>query len=509
VADTAYARLGELSLAYQVFGDGPVKLVYAGSFVSHVEVMWGSPELKAFFDRLAMFARVVVFDKAGVGLSDPVPHVRSIEERAQEIEAVMDAAGFDRAVLMGASEGGPASIVFAAARPDRVSALVLMGTFATLPTKDWSDVEAPLAELRARMRASLDEEYLPTDSQLLRLRAFGKAIREQWGTGEAIRILLPSIRSRQQRGMLERMSASPGMARATVEAVFRLDIRDVLPAVAVPTLVVHAKDDPIPVQLGRHLARSIPGARLVEVEGSDHAPWLTEPDIILSAVEEFLTGAHHPAPPHRALRTVLFTDIVGSTERAAAMGDQGWRALLTKFDELSRATVARFDGSVVKSPGDGHLATLSGPATAIACAEAIHSAVRGLGLDVRGGVHTGECELIGEDVGGLAVHIGARVMAHAGAGETLVSSTVRDLVIGSGIGFDDRGLHELKGVPGEWRLLAVRSEGAPPGSDEAELVALPTPAPTMRRSDRVMARVARRAPAIIRAMARASANPAR
>lgn len=316
----------------------------------------------------------------------------------------------------------------------------------------------------------------------------------------------PSIRSSQQLGMIERVSASPGMVRATVAALMGLDVRSILPVLDVPTLVVHATGDIAPVQFGRYLADHIPGARMVEVAGNDHAPWLTEPDVTIAAIEEFLTGAHGHQTSRRALRTLLFTDIVGSTDRAAAVGDERWHALLTRFDEIARETVERFDGRVVKSTGDGHLATLDGPAQAIHCAEALQSAVQPLDLELRCGVHTGECELLGDDLGGIGVHIAARIMAQAAPGEILVSSTVRDLVVGSGLGFDDRGSHSLKGVPGEWRLLAVRPGGASATSPEGRVAAQETPSVRtgMRKSDRAMSVVARHAPGVMRGMARLS-----
>jgi pimeloyl-ACP methyl ester carboxylesterase len=506
VAETAYAGCGELSLAYQVFGEGPVNVVFAGSFVSHVEVMWTSPEIKAFFDRMGAFARVVIFDKAGVGLSDPVPKVRTLEERVREIEAVMDAAGFEQAALMGLSEGGPAAIMFAASRPDRVQSLVLMGTFAWTDVDGWDEVEGGPAAFRQRSLERRGETYAVSDLQVEGVVNFLRAVRERWGKGEALAYLLPSVRSTQQLGMLERMSASPGMARATVEAAFSIDISAVLPTINTRTLVIHARDDCVPIQLGRYLAAHIPGARMLEIEGRDHAPWMTEPERVVAEVEEFLTGTHAPVQPRRALRTVLFTDIVASTQRAADLGDERWRAVLEAHDALTRASVARFGGRVVKSMGDGHLAVLDGPAQAIFCAKALRSSAQGLEIAVRAGIHTGECELLGDDIGGLAVHIGARVAAHAGAGEILVSSTVRDLVVGSGTAFEDRGMHELKGVPGEWRLLAISPEGAPSGSTEGTLAALPTPSPRamMRPSDRALAAVARRAPGVLRTMARLS-----
>ncbi|HEX4821547.1 MAG TPA: adenylate/guanylate cyclase domain-containing protein [Acidimicrobiales bacterium] len=507
MADTQYARCGDLSIAYQLFGDGPVDVVFASSFVSHVEVMWTSPEIKSFFDRMAAFSRVVIFDKAGVGLSDPIMRYRSIEERAEEIDAVMNAVGFERPVLMGVSEGGPAAMLYAASHPERVQALVLTGTFPCVVFDSWADVDAAPSELHARAVEMLGEEFAPSAEQLARFLPFAVAVRDEWGSGVALSNLLPSL-PRAQLGMLERMSASPGMARATGEALFRLDVRDILPAINVPTLVIHAKDEAIPVECGRYLAARIPGAQLLEVQGADHAPWLTEPDVVLSSVEEFLTGTHTSAPVRRALRTVLFTDMVSSTQRAAAMGDDRWHALLDRFDSVTRSTIARFGGTVVKSMGDGHLATIDGPAQAIRCAEALRTDVGALDVEIRAGIHTGECELMGDDIGGLAVHIGARVMSQAGASEILVSSTVRDLVVGSGFGFDDRGTHELKGVPGQWQLLAVRPEGAPAGSPEAALYTQPTPSPrqAMRRSDRAVAAIAHRAPGLIRGVGRLVPN---
>jgi pimeloyl-ACP methyl ester carboxylesterase len=341
VPETAYAQCGDLSLAYQVVGRGETDVVFAGSFVSHVELIWTLPEAKAWFDQLASFCRILLFDKAGVGLSDPVPKVRSIDDRAAEIQAVMDAAGFRRAVVMGVSEGGPAAIVFAAARPDRVKALILVGTFA-YASANWDDLERTAEQVAERLRGTLGNDYAPSAEQVAKVQSMGRAVRSSWGTGEALRVLLPSVRSIRQLGMLERMSASPGMARATIEATFGIDVRAVLPAISVPTLVIHATDDVIPVQGGRYLADHIPGARLVEVEGHDHAPWFSDPDRISDAIEGFLTGAHAPLPhSHRVLRTVLFSDIVSSTARAAAMGDERWSALLERFGEITTTLADR------------------------------------------------------------------------------------------------------------------------------------------------------------------------
>ena len=332
MAETSYASCGDLSLAYQVFGDGPVELVVAGAFVSHVELWWAQPEFKAFFEQLATFCRVVVFDKAGVGLSDPVPKVRTLDDRAAEIEAVLDAVGFGKAVLFGMSEGGPAAMVFAATRPQRTRALILHGTFSYNPLVDWDDLDRDPAELRARVLRELGDDYTPSTEQFARGQELSPALLSAWGSGAVLKALMPSFRSIRQLGMLERMSASPGMARATVEALFRIDVRPILPTITVPTLVIHAREDPIPVQWGRYLAAHIPGARYLEVDSTDHVPWLADPDRILTEIEEFLTGGHAaPSQSHRALRTVLFTDMVASTQHAAATGDERWRAVLQRF----------------------------------------------------------------------------------------------------------------------------------------------------------------------------------
>jgi class 3 adenylate cyclase len=295
------------------------------------------------------------------------------------------------------------------------------------------------------------------------------------------------------------------MARTTLEAGFQLDVRPILPSIVAPTLVIHAREDPVPVQVGRYLADHIAGARMLEVNGADHAPWFTEPGTILTEIEEFLTGSHS-APPqsHRALRTVLFTDMVASTQHAAAAGDERWRAVLQRFGEITADLVERFGGTVVKSTGDGHLITFDGPTQAIRCAEALRNDAEAVGIEIRAGIHTGECELLDADIGGIAVHIAARILGQAGAGEILVSRTVRDLVVGSGTGFQDRGIVELRGVPGTWQLLSVDRHGAQAGSVEARLAAASTPdrRTAMRRSDRAVEVMARRTPWILRGMAR-------
>jgi pimeloyl-ACP methyl ester carboxylesterase len=505
VPETSYASCGDLSLAYQVYGDGPVELVVASGFVSHVELFWTLPEFKAFFEQLSTFCRVLLFDKAGVGLSDPVPRVRSLDDRAAEIEAVIDAVGFGKVVLFGMSEGGPAATVFAATRPERTRALILTSTFAYMGFAAWDDMERDPAELRALV-SELGEDYTPSTQQLARVQEIIRAVQSAWGSGAALRVFAPSVRSMRQLAMVERMSASPGMARATLEAAFRIDIRPILPTITAPTLVIHAREDPaVPVQGGRYLADHIPGARYLEVDGIDHAPWLADADRILTGIEEFLTGSHAaPAQTHRALRTVLFTDIVASTQHAAATGDERWRAVLHRFGEITAELTQQFGGTVVKSTGDGHLATFDGPTQAIRCAEALRADAETLGIEIRVGIHTGECELIDNDIGGIAVHIAARILGQAGAGDILVSRTVRDLVVGTGTGFEDRGNVELRGVPGTWQLLAVDRHGPRAGSAEAQLASTPTPGPrtAMRRSDRALEVMARRTPWILRGMAR-------
>lgn len=500
---TRYAKCGRLNLAYQVFGEGPLDIVVVPSFVTHLEFQWAHPAIKAWLDRLATFARVTMFDKAGVGLSDPVASIPTLEDRAREIEAIMDEVGAEQPVLFGLSEGGPASIFFAATRPERVRALVLFGSFAVS--------EPYMADSREELSAFLaergiEQRFLPDERRLERVREFERFVRESWGEGLALKQLIPHQGDVQSLAMLERMSASPGMAVATLESGARIDVTDALASISVPTLVIHARDDLVPVEAGRYIADRIPTARMLEVDGVDHAPWLSDPDAIADEIERFLTGARGPQAADRALATVMFTDIVSSTERAAELGDARWRALLERHDELTCEGVSRFGGRSVKSTGDGHLATFDGPAKAIRCAEGLRDSLREVAIDIRAGIHTGECEMLGEDVGGLAVHIAARVCAQARPAEVLVSRTVRDLVVGSGIAFTERGPHELKGVPGRWELLAV---GASEESDpDPSRIATPGPGEAMRASDRVAARVVRRAPGVVRAVNRLRAGRA-
>ncbi len=479
---TRYAQYGDVNLAYQVVGEGDVDIVLVPSFVSHVEFYWAHPAIKAFLDRLTSFARLVIFDKAGTGLSDPVSGIPTLEERAGEVEAVMDAAGLERAAVFGLSEGGPSAIFFSVTRPGRTTALVLFGTYAA----------------GIQVTPEMDEAHRD------RIRRFMDHVLNDWGEGKALKELLPNQGDEAQLGLFERLSASPGMAKATMLSAARLDVTDLLKSVSVPTLIVHAKDDLVPVQGARLIAEKIPGARLLEVDGVDHAPWFSEPELIVGEIEQLLTGSRHAPEPTRVLATVLFTDIVGSTERAAELGDAAWRTVLERHDELTRQVVTQFGGTAVKSTGDGFLAVFEGPAGAIRCTEAIRGALAREGITIRAGLHAGEIERMGDDVGGLGVHIGARVCSKAEAGEILVSRTIGDLVVGSGIGFSPRGSHELKGVPGEWQLFAVGGAESPAGEQEEQLaeIEIGSRRSGQRTTDRAAAAVARRAPGAIRAAMR-------
>ena len=437
-AQTRYARSGELSIAYRTAGEGPIDLVYVPSWVGQVEVLTEEPSIAAFIERLCSFSRLISFDRRGSGLSDPWFRMAVLEEQMDDVLAVMEAAGSERAALIGSLEGGPLAMLFAATYPERVSHLVLYASFA---------------------RATYAEGYEFAHSEEERAAKFDVLI-DQWGSGATPAALAPSRASDPKflewSGRMERHAASPSMIRRIFDAVGQTDVRDVLPSIRVPTLVMHRRDDTmIDVEHSRYLAEHIPGARLVELEGSDSLFSVGDSEAVLGEIEEFLTGTRHAREPDRVLATVLFTDICGSTERAAELGDSAWRSLLGRHDELVRAEVARHRGRAIKSTGDGVLATFDGPARAIGAARSIEESVRQLGIQIRAGLHTGECEIIGNDVGGLAVHIGARVLDKAAPGEVLVSSTVKDLVVGSGIQFQERGAHELRGIPGVWRLFQV------------------------------------------------------
>jgi len=495
---TSYAKNGDVNIAYQVVGDGPLDLVFVPGFISHLDLWWSFPETAAFLQRLASFSRLILFDKRGTGLSDPVPGVPTLEERMEDLHAVLDAVGSERAALLGASEGGPMCILFAATYPERTTAMVIYGS-----TPKFAEVGEMLSEPR---RAFLGEVWRKVDSMV-----------DNWGEGRSVDVFAPSLAAdegvRRSFGLFERASASPAMVAALIGALEEIDVTGVLPVIGVPTLVLHRVDDPVvPVEGARYIAEHVPDARCVELDGDDHVPWLGDADALLDAVEQFLTGARQSRQPDRALATVLFTDIVGSTQRASELGDRRWRELLETHDGDVRRQVDVHGGRVIKSLGDGYLATFDGPARALRCGGAVVGDADSLGVEVRAGVHTGECELLGEDVGGMAVHIGARVAAKAGSGEVLVSSAVRDLVVGSGIEFDDRGTHELKGVPGSWTLLAVRDGGAAQRRDAAVPPAPDRLAPnleTARRGDRIALRIARNTPSVGRFVSRVMTRRAR
>ena len=425
-------------IAYQVLGDGPRDLVFVMGWVSNIEVFWEEPALARFLTRLASFSRVILFDKRGTGLSDRVTDMPSLEVRMDDVRAVMDAAGSQQAALFGVSEGGPMCALFSATYPSRVSALIMQGGF---PRR----IKAP------------DYPWGPTKEEH---HAWIEQMRREWGGPVGLAVRAPSMagdeRFSRWFARLLRMSASPAAATALMRMNEEIDIRHVLPAIRVPTLLLHSvRDAALPIEGSRYMAERIPGARLVELSGADHVPWLSDSDAILGEIEEFLTGVRHAVEPDRVLATVLFTDIVGATEKAAALGDRRWRDLLDGHNAVVRRELARFRGREIKTTGDGFFAAFDGPARAVRCACAVSQGMRSQGLEVRAGLHTGECEIIGDDMGGIAVHIGARIAARAAPGEVLVSSTVKDLVAGSGLSFRDHGAALLKGVPGEWRLYSV------------------------------------------------------
>ncbi len=435
-ADTQYADSDGVSIAYQVHGEGPLDLVFVPGFVSHVEMYMGDPSIARFFRRLASFSRLVVFDKREQGLSDRTGRPPTLEESMDDLKAVMDAADCERPAIFGISEGGPMSMLFAATHPDRVTSLVLYGTFARLARAPDFPLGLP--------DAAFDR--------------WAEMVRREWGGPVGIDLWAPSLVGdpgfERSWAHLMRHGTSPAGAIALLDLYREIDARPALPAIDVPALVLHRRDDRV-VQFdhGAYLAEHIPKARLVELEGADHIFFGGDQDAILDEVEEFLVGSR-ASDPERALATVLFTDIVGSTEKAAQMGDRGWRQLLERHDAAVRRQLTLHRGREVKTMGDGFLATFDGPVRAIRCASALQGEVASLGIEVRAGIHTGEVELIGDDVGGMAVNIGARIGALAGAGEVLVSSTVRELVVGSGLEFADRGVRTLKGAPGEWRLFS-------------------------------------------------------
>jgi pimeloyl-ACP methyl ester carboxylesterase len=436
--ETRYARSGDVHIAYQIVGEGPFDLVFVPGFVSNVEAAWESPARTRFFRRLASFSRLILFDKRGTGLSDRTSEIFTLEQRMDDVRAVMDAAGSERAALFGISEGGPMSVLFAATYPERTTALAMYGSYAR---RSWGP----------------DHPYGWRDEEWSTVFA---NIERHWGTPEGLDTTLWAPSIAHDRALMEswaaylRAAASPGAALAVMRMNREIDVRHVLPILRVPTLIVHRSGERwISVENGRDMAQRIRGAKFVELPGVDHVPWVGDADAILDEVEEFLTGVRRGPEPDRLLSTILFTDIVGSTERAAALGDRNWRDVLESYYALVRRELGHFRGREIDTAGDGFLAMFDGPARAVRCAHAIGRAVGSLGISIRAGLHTGEVEMGGEKPGGIALHIGARVATQATAGEVLVSGTVKDLVSGSGIRFEDRGVHALKGVPGEWHLF--------------------------------------------------------
>jgi pimeloyl-ACP methyl ester carboxylesterase len=436
--ETRYAHSGSVSIAYLVAGKGPADLVFVPGWVSHIEYAWEEPNLAPFVERLASFSRLIFMDRRGTGLSDPVERLPTMEERMDDLRAVMDAAGSERAFLFGISEGGPMCSLFAATWPKRTAGLVLCNTtarFMVAQNYSWGFNQQQVERFLARCQT-------------------------EWGTGVSAKVFAPSKAGDEEFqkswGRFERRAVSPSGIVKILAMALDTDVRDVLPSIQVPTLVIHRRGDPVlPAEGGRYLAEHIPGARLIEVAGDDHFPWVGDTDSILDPIEQFVTGTRRAPRIDRVLATVLFVDIVDSTRHLSERGDRAWRDLLDRFYEILRQEIERFKGREINTTGDGLLATFDGPARGIRCAQAMSVEVHRLGIEIRAGLHCGECELVGDGVAGIAVHIGARVAEKAAPGEILVSGTVKDLVAGSGIPFSDRGTHELKGVPGEWRLYAA------------------------------------------------------
>jgi pimeloyl-ACP methyl ester carboxylesterase/class 3 adenylate cyclase len=436
---TRYAQSGDVNIAYQVIGDGPVDLVFVMGWVSNIDEFWTEPALASFLQRLSRFARLIVFDKRGTGLSDRVDekNLPTLEQRMDDVRAVMDAAGSQKAVLFGISEGSMMCALFAATYPERTVALMTFGGYACAyraPGYEWGrspeEIEAWLNVLRTKWGDGPVgiEARIPSRVNDERFR--------EWWTHYLVR------------------SASPKAVVALTTMNMALDMRHVLPAIRVPTLIMHRTGDKaLPLEGARYMAKHILGAKLVEFPGIDHVPWTEDGEAVLAEIEAFVTGARPVEEPDRVLATIMFADIVDSTQRAVAIGDRAWTKELQEFYGLARRSLERFRGREIDTAGDGYFATFDGPARAVRCAQTLTREVAQLGLSVRAGLHTGEVEVLGDKVGGIAVHIGARIASHAGPGEVVVSNTVKDLVAGSGLQFEDRGVRPLKGVPGEWRLF--------------------------------------------------------
>jgi class 3 adenylate cyclase/pimeloyl-ACP methyl ester carboxylesterase len=438
IPETRYAKKGDAHIAYQVVGEGPLDLVLVSTWFSHVEARWDLPGYVRYLRRLASFSRLISFDKYGMGLSDPIPskELPPLEDWMDDVSAVMDAVGIERAAIMGVAEASPMAELFAATYPERTSALVLVSATARISAAPGYEIGAP-PDVQERLISMAEQA---------------------WGRRDLIAAINPSLAgdsaAAEAWGRYFRLSASPATAATVMRMLFELDVRNVLGAIRVPTLIVHRQDNPIvTVDQGRYLADHIEGAKFVAVPGADYGLAVGDIDVVIDEVEEFLTGSRPAHATDRVLATVLFTDIVDSTRRAVELGDARWRDVLERHDELARTEVARFGGAISDFTGDGLVASFEGPARAVRCAFALRDRLRTLGLDIRAGLHTGEVERRSEGMAGIGVHIAARVLALAGAGEVLVSRTVRDLVTGSGLTFVDRGTHALKGVPEEWEIL--------------------------------------------------------
>ena len=438
MGETQYAKKGDAHIAYQIVGEGPIDIVLVSTWFSHVEARWDLPGYVHYLQRLSAFSRLISFDKYGIGLSDPIPsrELPPLEDWMDDVSAVMDAVGIERAAIVGAGEASPMAALFAATYPERTTALVLLNATARASAAPGYDVGAP---------PDVQEQIISMTEQT-------------WGRGDIMAAISPSLAddpgAAEAWGRFFRLSASPSTAAAVMRMLFELDVRDVLPMIRVPTLVVHRQDNPIiTVDQGRYVAEHIEGATFVAVPGADYGLAVGDIDAVIDEVEEFLTGSRPAHATDRVLATVLFTDIVDSTPRAVELGDARWRQVLEQHDELARREVTRFGGAIADFAGDGLVASFEGPARAVRCAFALRDRLRPLGLKIRAGLHTGEIERRRDGIAGIGVHIAARVLALAGADEVLVSRTVRDLVTGSGLTFVDRGMHTLKGVPDQWQIL--------------------------------------------------------
>lgn len=437
--ETRYAHSGDVGIAYQVVGEGELDLVLVFPFMSHLDLFWENPRISGFVRRLGSFARVILFDRRGVGLSDPVEGAATLEERMDDVRAVMDAANSERAALLGMSEGAPMCMLFAATYPQRTSALLLWGGMA----RSTEAADYKLAPEREAMVEAGEQLILP-----------------MWGTGATIEIFSPSLaddpRAREFQARMERAAASPRRVAQLSEMFLETDVREAVPLIQAPTIVMHRSHDrAVNVRASRWLAEHIEGATYVEFEGDDHLPWVGDSEPPLATIEEFLTGVRPARSPQRALATVVFTDIVDSTRHATELGDRRWRSVLEDQQTLVRENLQRHGGREIKTTGDGFLATFEGPTRGVEFASAVATEAPSLGIEVRAGVHTGEVELMGDDVGGVCVHVAARICALAGPGEVLASRTVHDLTAGSGLEFKPRGSHRLKGVEDEWDLFSA------------------------------------------------------